>query len=67
MLAHALSHKCHKKAATMDDLIYIDLALDLGLLHMLRLMLREEASICPTQANRNCPATCDVIVQTHFS
>ncbi len=27
----------HKKAATMDDLIYIDLALDLGLSHMLRL------------------------------
>ena len=28
-----------QKAATKDDLIYIDLALDLGLLHMLRLML----------------------------
>ena len=41
----------------MDDLTYIDLALDLGLLRMLRLMPCEEASICPTQANRNCPAT----------
>ena len=27
----------NKKAAAEDDLIYIDLALDLGLLHMLRL------------------------------
>ena len=35
--ARQTAQTARKKPPIMDDLIYIDLALDLGLLHMLRL------------------------------
>ena len=57
-----LYNKSRKKPPFMDDLIYIDLALDLGLLCMLRLTLCEESHFKPAEANCDCPATILLLV-----